>query len=247
MSKKKSRKIRMRESQKDNDYTKKISALRSTITAQRWRKSCLVEDIVIEDIKFDDLNLAFTDFRNVTFRNVDFTNSQLFYNAIKFSSCLFIDCNFYNSMFPKECKRACEFINCKYIYNVCPPCGEFIGYKNAIYTTGIFKKNKRHVILELRIPANASRDSGTTERCKCDIAYISSVKYIDGTIFENPDIRKISFVDNYGAEIYRMYNIIKYGYFKYMYDCEFTVEHSGIIFYMSFKDALKQINWNDVK
>lgn len=65
-------------------------------------------------------------------------------------------------------------INIPFIPTVCPEKGSFIGFKKAR------KLGKLSAIVELLIPEDAKRSSGTGKKCRCDKAKVLSITSLDG-------------------------------------------------------------------
>ena len=73
--------------------------------------------------------------------------------------CCINSCNFYR----------CRLIGCvhvPYIPPVCPPVGSFTAFKKALVSPG------QSCIVELLIPEDAKRSSGTSRKCRCSKAQV---------------------------------------------------------------------------
>lgn len=117
--------------------------------------------------------------------------------------------------------------NLPFIPYICPDFGSFIGYT----------KPCDDYIVELEIPENARRVSGTSRRCRCDKAKVLRILNIDRTeagILEVEDKYDNSFIYRVGEIVsavifddYRWSECLEYG--------------AGIYFFINFQEA---VNYN---
>ena len=70
-----------------------------------------------------------------------------------------------------------------YFPYACPDHGKFIGWKKAIT-----RQNPRNkVLVELEIPEDAKRLSGTSRKCRCNKAKVLSIRDLQGNILEEDE------------------------------------------------------------
>ena len=76
-----------------------------------------------------------------------------------------------------------EAKNIPYIPTTCPDTGSFTGWKKAcVLNEGTNKDVISMCIVELEIPEDAKRSSATSRKCRCDKAFVKSIRTLDGLV-----------------------------------------------------------------
>lgn len=147
-----------------------------------------VIDRVSKEVESDKDTLYCVAFDNCVFREITFTmhNNDLVLDTDCFRSIIktehkycisFIDCHFVACHFETpissyylgriEIKYSCTFTDCEGVQNryiSCPSHGEFIGWKTC-----------NDYLVKLKIPAEAGRVSGTSQKCRCEFADVLAI------------------------------------------------------------------------
>lgn len=132
-----------------------------------FMRGCYMSSANMKHVQITDTVIKSTDFWHV-----NLTEAKILYTTI-------INVDFNETNFSNVYLRGTEIINSGLdsalnpprIPMACPETGSFIGWKQCV--------GRR--IVELEIPADAKRSSGTTRKCRCDKAFVKSIKDVSGT------------------------------------------------------------------
>lgn len=173
-------------------------------------KHAQITDTVIKYVDFGRVNLTEAKIFNTTIYRVDFYETD-----------------FSNVHLPVTTKilnsDLATAFNPPYIPMVCPDTGSFTGWKQCV--------GRR--IVELEIPADAKRSSGTTRKCRCDKAFVKSIKDVSGT---KEYAEAFSYRDD--GFVYKVNETV---YVPNYYTNRFVVCAEGIHFYMTRQEAVGYI------
>lgn len=156
-------------------------------------KEVQLENLDLSRFDLHNVNFAWSDFKNVNLEGANFENSIL--ENTYFSDCSLRGAILRNSNLGGANFRFCDLShsnieganlfcavlegarldgirhneNTKYFRLYCPEKGPFLGYKQCF----------NYKIVQLLIPADARRTSGTTNACRCNKAKVLSIKSYD--------------------------------------------------------------------
>ncbi len=138
-----------------------------------------IDNCVLRSSKLQD-----SCFSNGYFKNSPITNCNLDYSS-------FNSCEMDNSF---DMSNVSSFVEAQGVTNICPEKGSFIGFKKVLHGR----------IVELLIPEDAIRSSGTNRKCRCDKAVVLSITEIDGSaasVSRECSIRDETFVYEVGKVV----------------------------------------------
>ena len=124
-------------------------------------------DLNYADLTYADLRNAYLS--NADLRNADLRNADLNYADLNYADLNYADLS--NADLRNADLNYADLSNAKnmpHIHMACPTDGTFVGWK----------KVKGHLI-QLEIPADAERSSATTNKCRCDKAFVVSITNIN--------------------------------------------------------------------
>ena len=219
--------------------------------------SCLFEGVLFENINFDKATFSHCLFVGCTFTTVTFVDA--FITCSFFTNCTFVnsdldkakghDFGYCNISIQNKSVSECSCIRM-----ACPEEGSFIAWKKVAYVADadglpvsfdqlgirapsirlspIFKRHIRYALVKLQIPAEATRSSAGSRKCRCEYADVLDIEDIESG-------KKMSFVRNC---IYPKVYIKGKRVHPDSFDTNRWNECSnGIHFFMSKQDALEYV------
>lgn len=123
-------------------------------------------DLRYADLSYADLRNA--DLRNADLRYADLSNADLRYANLRYAnlrSAVLSSANLSSADLRNAVLRNAK--NIPHIHMACPTDGPFIGWKKI-----------KGYLIKLEIPSDAERSSSTTNKCRCDKAFVVSITNI---------------------------------------------------------------------
>jgi len=152
------------------------------------------QDMDLSGSNLTDIDFSHSDFVNVKLSGADLSRSILHHTSFS-PGCSFQGANFQDADISGAIFRYCDFSNTnmaganlycssfehanmdnittdettRYYKMRCPETGAFLGYKRCF----------NDLLVQLLIPADARRSSGTSDACRCDKAKVLTIKSFD--------------------------------------------------------------------
>lgn len=174
--------VHVYDSRLDNDTNvEDRTFFKDILTGSTWEKR-IYTNVVFKKCDMSCLSFAKSAFKNCIFENCDLMYAH--FDRCTFENVKFIKCNcrsvdYYNAQFLHTIFLKCDMDNADFMSSnindamispsmkmKCPETGSFTGYKICKSITD------RRVLVELEIPADAKRSSGTSKKCRCDKAKV---------------------------------------------------------------------------
>ena len=180
----------------------------------------------LRDANLHNADLSYAYLRNADLRNANLSYANLSYAYLRYADLSNADLS--NADLSNADLRNANLSyvglrnakNVQFIPYACPDFGSFIGYKKA-----------SGYIVELEIPEDAKRLSGTTRKCRCNKAKVLRILNYDRTV---ADVTKV--ISNYNsAFVYKVGEFVSVDNFDEdrWNDCS-----TGIHFFINFQEAV---------
>jgi len=161
---------------------------------QRELQNRRFQNLDLAGWNLSDIDFSHSDFVNVTLNGVNLSRSSLYHTSFS-PGCSFQGANLQDADISGSIFRYCDFFNAnmeganlhcssfeyarmeniktngktRYYKMYCPETGPFLGYKRCF----------NDLLVQLLIPADAKRSSGTSNACRCDKAKVLTIKSFD--------------------------------------------------------------------